>query len=72
MLRTLAIILAISVVGFYLLTEHRAHLFGALPYLLLLSCPLMHFFMHGNHGEHAQHGEHSGKESPKAFQRGGK
>lgn len=34
---------------FYLLAEHRAHLFGALPYLLLLACPLMHFFMHGDH-----------------------
>jgi hypothetical protein len=34
---------------FYLLSEHRAHLFGALPYLLLLACPLMHFFMHGRH-----------------------
>ncbi len=40
---------------FYLLSEHRAHLFGFLPYLLLLACPLMHFFMHGRHGEH-RHG----------------
>ncbi len=40
---------------FYLLSEHRAHLFGALPYLLLLACPLMHFFMHGRHGEHGEH-----------------
>lgn len=37
---------------FYLLTEHRAHLFGALPYLFLLACPLMHVFMHGKHGHH--------------------
>jgi hypothetical protein len=35
---------------FYLLSEHRAHLFGALPYLILLACPLMHFVMHGKHG----------------------
>ena len=35
---------------FYLLTEHRAHLFGWLPFLILLSCPLMHIFMH--HGHH--------------------
>lgn len=34
------------VAAFYLWTEHRAHLFGALPYLLLLACPLMHLFMH--------------------------
>ena len=38
---TLAVVL-----GFFLFTEHRAHLFGALPYLLILLCPLMHLFMH--------------------------
>jgi hypothetical protein len=39
--------------GFYLIAEHRAHLWLALPWLpwlLLLACPLMHFFMHGGHG----------------------
>jgi hypothetical protein len=41
----------LSVVGFFLWTEHRAHLFGALPYLLFLACPLMHLFHHG-HGHH--------------------
>lgn len=35
---------------FYLITEHQAHLMGALPYLLLLACPLMHLFMHHGHG----------------------
>lgn len=35
---------------FYLLTGHRAHLFGVLPYLFLLACPLLHRFMHGHHG----------------------
>ena len=44
---------AMAVLLFYLLTEHRAHFFGALPYLLLLACPLMHIFMHGNHGGHS-------------------
>ena len=34
---------------YFLLTEHRAHFFGALPFLLLLACPLMNFFMHGRH-----------------------
>ena len=37
---------------FYLLTEHQAHFLGALPYLLLLACPLMHLFMHHGHGHH--------------------
>ena len=36
----------LSVAAFFLFTEHRAHVLGALPYLLLLACPLMHFFGH--------------------------
>jgi hypothetical protein len=36
--------------------EHRAHLYGALPYLLLLACPLMHLFMDHGHGGHGVHG----------------
>lgn len=42
--------------AFLLLSEHRAHALGLLPYLLLLACPLMHLFMHGGHGEHGGHG----------------
>lgn len=40
----------LAITGFFLLTEHRAHLFGLLPYLLLLACPLLHLFLHGRHG----------------------
>jgi hypothetical protein len=40
------------IAAFYLLTEHTAHVFGALPYLLLAACPLMHLFMHHGHGGH--------------------
>ncbi|HYM04356.1 MAG TPA: DUF2933 domain-containing protein [Stellaceae bacterium] len=40
------------VAGFFLLTEHTAHVFGVLPFLLLASCPLMHLFMHHGHGGH--------------------
>ncbi len=43
---------------YFLLTEHRAHFFGALPLLLLLSCPFMHMFMHRGHGGHG-HGNHN-------------
>ena len=32
--------------GIYLWMEHRAHLLGALVFLPLLLCPLMHLFMH--------------------------
>lgn len=35
---------------FFLVTEHRAHLYGWLPYLLIAACPLMHLFGHGGHG----------------------
>lgn len=48
---------------FYLLTEHRAHFLGVLPYLLLLACPLMHLFMHHGHGHHQNdtRGEQNGR-----------
>jgi hypothetical protein len=52
----LALFTAIAV--FYLWTEHRAHLFGALPWLLLLACSLMHLFMHRGHG-HGGHRHHA-------------
>jgi len=50
------------VAAYFLVTEHRAHLFGWLSsygiWLLLLACPLMHLFMHGGHGGHGGHGSH--------------
>jgi hypothetical protein len=45
---------AVGVIIAYLLTEHLQHVIQYLPFLILLSCPLMHFFMHGKHG-HSQH-----------------
>lgn len=53
----------LAIAAFFLLTEHRAHLLGALPYLLLLACPLMHLFHHGHggHGAHRRHDEGSEK-----------
>lgn len=45
-----AVLLAIA--AFYLVTEHRAHFLGALPYALLLACPLMHLLMHRGQGGH--------------------
>ena len=50
-----------AVAAYFLLSEHRAHFFGALPFLLLLACPLMHMFMHRGHGGHGGgHGDHAG------------
>ncbi|WP_375738664.1 DUF2933 domain-containing protein [Pseudomonas boanensis] len=42
----------VAIAGFFLLSEHRAHVLGILPYLLLAACPLMHLFMHHGHGGH--------------------
>ena len=46
-----------AVAAYFLLSEHRAHFFAALPFLLLLACPLMHVFMHRGHGGHAGHAD---------------
>jgi hypothetical protein len=52
---------------FFLLTEHRAHLYGWLPFILLAACPLMHLFHggHGGHGGHGRHGGHGADEEPR-------
>jgi len=41
----------ILIAGYFLLTEHLAHVVQFLPFLLLLACPLLHMFHgHGGHG----------------------
>ena len=52
----------LAVAAFFLITEHTAHVLGALPYLILLLCPLLHFFMHRGHGAHGGHGHRHGAE----------
>lgn len=55
--RTNTILLVLLVIGgYFLLTEHWAHVIQALPYLLVLGCIVMHLFMHGGHG----HGDEGG------------
>lgn len=48
-------LIIIAIIGYYLITEHRAHIagfFAGFPWILLiLLCPLMHL-MHGGHGHH--------------------
>lgn len=54
---------AIALIGaalYFLLTEHRAHVIAALPWLILLICPVLHLVMHRGHG-HGQHRDHSGR-----------
>ena len=49
--RTGLVLLGFAVIAaFFLLTEHRAHVLGALPFVLLALCPLLHVFGHG-HGD---------------------
>ena len=49
------LLLCLGIVGFLMLTDHRAHLFGILPYLLLLACPFIHLFMHRGHSGRNKH-----------------
>ena len=58
---TLGACVFLAIGAFFLWEEHRAHLLGALPYLLLLACPLMHIFMHRGHG-HGDSGSPSGSD----------
>lgn len=53
---TLGLCLFLVAIVFLLWTEHRAHLFGVLPWLILLPCPLVHYFMHRGHGQDATRG----------------
>lgn len=66
--RTGLVLLGFLVIaGALLFTEHRAHVLGALIYLPLLLCPLMHLFMHhghGGHGGHHGHGDHARPNDP--------
>jgi hypothetical protein len=52
-----ALSLAVAALGVYLLVAHTGHLFAALPYLLLVACPLMHLFGHGSHKHHRPDGK---------------
>lgn len=54
----IGLVLIGGVAAYFLLTEHLAHVVGALPFLLLLACPLMHVFMHGGHGGHGHQQHH--------------
>lgn len=51
----------LALAAFYLVAEHRAHLLGVLPWLLLLACPLMHLFMHRGHRHHGGGHGHGGR-----------
>ena len=52
----IALLVFLVVVALVFFSEHRGHVFGIFPYLLLLACPFMHFFMHGGHSKHGDSG----------------
>lgn len=52
----LALLGFLAVAGFFLWTEHKAHLLGLVPYLLVLACPLLHLFHHRHRDGVHQHG----------------
>lgn len=64
----------IGAVSYFLLMEHRQHVWQHLPFLVLLACPFMHLFMHGGHGDHGNHGgqgsSDEGAPDQDAYQRG--
>jgi nitrate/nitrite transporter NarK len=48
----IALVAFLGIAGFFLWSEHKAHILGALPWLLLLACLFLHCFMHSGHGSH--------------------
>jgi hypothetical protein len=57
----LTLLAFLAIAGFFLWTEHRAHVLATLPYVLLLGCIFMHFFMHGGHGHGGDHDQGVGE-----------
>ena len=54
----------LGVATFFLWEEHKAHILGALPYVLLLLCPIVHVFMHRGHGGRDRGHHHGGTGAP--------
>jgi hypothetical protein len=54
LLRGLAIAAFGAALAYLFFGEHRVHLLGYLPFLLILLCPLLHMTMHGGHRGHGE------------------
>jgi hypothetical protein len=59
-LGTFVLLAFLAIAAFFLITEHWAHLLGALPYVFVLLCPILHLLMHGGHGS----GHHGHQDRP--------
>ncbi|HSL98683.1 MAG TPA: DUF2933 domain-containing protein [Candidatus Limnocylindria bacterium] len=56
----IALVGFLAAATFLLWEEHQAHILGALPWVLLLLCPILHLFMHRGHNGHGSHDGHGG------------
>lgn len=56
------LVLFLAIGAFFLLSEHRAHAFYLLAWLLLLTCPVLHFWMHGSHRSHGEQDTRASRE----------
>jgi hypothetical protein len=50
--------LFLAITLFFLWEEHRAHILGVLPYVLLGLCPIIHLLTHRDHRVHGR--DHAG------------
>lgn len=48
----IAALLVLAALGLYLIVVHKQHVLGALPFLVILLCPLSHLFMHKHNNHH--------------------
>ena len=55
-------LLVYALAAVFLVYWHWQHVLDALPFLVVLACPLMHLFMHHGHGAH-HHGDAGSKSS---------
>ncbi len=59
-----ALLIFLAIAGYFLVTEHRAHLALAIPYLpwlLLLACLLLHLIVPHGHRRHRNRSAHDGE-----------
>ena len=58
----IAVIVLGAIALFLMIMEHRAHVLGLLPFLLLLACPATHLFMHRHHHHQGARGGQQGRD----------
>lgn len=59
----LVVCVAAAALGLYLIAYHLNHVLLAVPYVILLACPLMHLMHRGHHGHKHGNPSNPGKRS---------